>query len=339
MIKKMKRTMAFALALTLIASTFGNDVNVIGTYAAEEVLVEEIGSDVLNESVEEPVEEVLECEQIETIEEIVEDVVPAEEIVEEVVEAPVEEVIPVEANETPVSEEPITESEVVQENEEQPVEEVMATEEVVTEETPVEEVPAEETPVEETPVEEVPAEETPVEEAPVEEAPVDGDPVEEAPAEEVPAETVPEETPAEEVVEENTDILIDETEIITDEEKEEEFVSEEITGSNSYKSVSVSVVAPEGAFPKGTELSITPVENKEVENTLNDASSAENVSGYVAFDITFSKDGEELSPREGYDVSVKFTVEPSSEIITEEASTMEVVHIENAENNEADVIQ
>ncbi|MCR5101283.1 MAG: hypothetical protein K6B41_07995, partial [Butyrivibrio sp.] len=63
MIRRMKRSMAFVIATALAVTTLGSDVNSIGTFAAEEVLVEEVSSEVESQSLEtesaESVEEVL----------------------------------------------------------------------------------------------------------------------------------------------------------------------------------------------------------------------------------------------------------------------------------------
>lgn len=98
--------------------------------------------------------------------------------------------------------------------------------------------------------------------------------------------------------------------------------------------VSVTVSAPVGAFPAGTELSIEPVtapnpfvsffsgeEDKKavVEEALAEVLPEEEEvpRQTVAFDITFWLDGQEIQPAEGYTVNVSFSVANDSALLSE----------------------
>lgn len=119
-----------------------------------------------------------------------------------------------------------------------------------------------------------------------------------------------------------------------------------ISGYASAKGVTVFVDAPEGAFPEGTALTITPITlfhnflgipMGKVEGAVADALADEiaEPQGAVAFDITFTgPGGEELQPAEGYPVSVVFSVETASALISDEASQLQVFHMEDV-NSEA----
>ena len=132
----------------------------------------------------------------------------------------------------------------------------------------------EEIPEDEVVDEETPAEETPEEEAIEEEAPA------EEPAEE---EEVPVEEPAEEASEPEA-------------EPEEEITYPAVSFSDKAGLVSVSVSAPEGAFPQGTRMKVTPVFTGEVKNAVEEAVDG-TVKKYRAVDITFyNAAGQEIEP-------------------------------------------
>ena len=236
------------------------------------------------------------------IDEIVEDF----DEVEEIEEAPVEEVV----EETPVEE---VVEEVV---EEAPVEEVV---EEVVEETPVEEV-VEETPVEEV-VEEV-VEEAPVEEVVeevVEEAPVEEvvEVVEEAPEEVV--EEVVEETPVEEVVEE---VAATETEVVEEvaEEPVEEVVEEPV----------VEEVAEEPVVEVVEEVvEETPVEEV-VEEVIEEAPVEEPVEEVVEEPVV-EEVAEEAPVEEEPEEEVVLTADKEAELmqqVSAEELAEEMKHVE-----------
>jgi len=108
--------------------------------------------------------------------------------------------------------------------------------------------------------------------------------------------------------------------------------SEEIKGTGSYNGVTVDVDAPEGAFPIGTTLSINPVTSSGVENAVENAmDNDKNLTGTVAFDITFrSNNGEEINPAEGYSVAVSFSVSTSSSIINDNTDELQVYHMQDS---------
>lgn len=108
--------------------------------------------------------------------------------------------------------------------------------------------------------------------------------------------------------------------------------------------VTVRVAAPEGAFPAGTELFITPVSTVAtmdmdgernamdgIEASVADAL-AEEPRGSAAFDISFLYDGEVLQPNEGYQVSVIFEVATDSNLLAE-ADRLQVFHMQETEES------
>ena len=125
-----------------------------------------------------------------------------------------------------------------------------------------------------------------------------------------------------------------------------------ISGQESYQGVTVYVDAPTGAFPEGTELKIRPVVQEaaplslfstlagtepaaasaaEVETAVAEAMEAEPEEplNMVAFDITFvDAEGNELQPAGGQTVSVRFEVEASSGLVSEETGALQVFHVE-----------
>jgi uncharacterized repeat protein (TIGR02543 family) len=126
------------------------------------------------------------------------------------------------------------------------------------------------------------------------------------------------------------DVTKDVTFVANFKEKE----SEEITGSATYDGVTVNVDAPKGAFPAGTSLSISPVVSDSIDSAVQNAMGAQDLSGTVAFDITFrNADGNEIQPRAGYDVSVVFTVAGNSSIINDDSSKMQAFHMEDASSS------
>lgn len=106
--------------------------------------------------------------------------------------------------------------------------------------------------------------------------------------------------------------------------------SPEIVSQYTEGNVTVNVQAPEGAFPGGTNVVITPVYQT---NDLVDAiDSVETTEDLVAFDITFYDiDGMEIQPRDGYTVNVSFELAAASELARDDA-TLQVYHIDDAQN-------
>ena len=298
--------------------------------------VEEIPSEPVEEPVTEPVEEtpsepVIEEQPAEPVEE------PVTEPVEEQPAEPVEE-IPAEPVEEPVTEpieeqpaEPVEEqpAEPIEEQPTEPIEE-QPTEPIEEQPTePIEEQPTE--PVEEQPTEPVeeqptePVEEQPTE--PVEEQPTEPaeeqptEPIEEQPtepAEEQPTEPV-EEQPTEPVEEQPTEPVEEQpTEPIEEqptepvEEQPTEPVEEQPTEpaeaplthpaqtfAGGTARVRVRVDAPEGAFPEGTTMSVTPNEDGGVLSGIADAVSGDfvKIKAIYAVDITFrDAEGAEIEP-------------------------------------------
>ena len=106
--------------------------------------------------------------------------------------------------------------------------------------------------------------------------------------------------------------------------------SPEIIAQQTNDTVTVYVNAPEGAFPGGTHVVITPVHQT---NALADAiDSVETTEDLVAFDITFYDiDGNEIQPRDGYTVNVSFELTAASELARDDA-TLQVYHVDDAQN-------
>ena len=97
--------------------------------------------------------------------------------------------------------------------------------------------------------------------------------------------------------------------------------------------VKVYVEAPEGAFPEGTTMKVTPVNSEQVEGAISDAV-AERTEGKITqmqtIDITFyDADGAEVEPAK------PITVTLTSDLIAENEDPM-VVHVDN--NGKADVV-
>ena len=90
------------------------------------------------------------------------------------------------------------------------------------------------------------------------------------------------------------------------ESKEDSYNRSPITASKVSRGIAVQVTAPKGSFPEGTTGSV-----KLVSALKSD----------VTFDITFTdKDGKEVQPQKGKEVSVNFTVAKSSALIAEKGS-------------------
>ncbi len=106
--------------------------------------------------------------------------------------------------------------------------------------------------------------------------------------------------------------------------------SPEIIAQQTNGNVTVHVDAPEGAFPGGTTVEITPVYQT---NELVDAiDSVETTEDIVAFDITFYDiDGNEIQPRDGYTVNVSFELAAASELARDDA-TLQVFHVDDEQN-------
>ncbi|MCR4951937.1 MAG: hypothetical protein K6A40_11515, partial [Solobacterium sp.] len=87
--------------------------------------------------------------------------------------------------------------------------------------------------------------------------------------------------------------------------------------------VTVKASAEEGTFPEGTKMILTPVEEEEVRDTVEEAVDSK-VRKIIAVDITFKdKDGKEVEPLKVINVTM------SSPMVKEEESTPEVVHIDD----------
>ena len=166
--------------------------------------------------------------------------------------------------------------------------------------------PAEESKAEEeTPAEEEkPAEETPAEEAPAEETSKQ----EETPAEEAPAE----ETPAEDASEEKA----------PEQETAVSYPAQTFQGKDN--GVTVDVTAPEGAFPEGTEMKVTPVAMDDVQDAVQDVVEG-NVIDIVAVDISFFLGEKEIEPAK--EIQVALAVEKLAE-----GDNYSVVHVDDDNN-------
>lgn len=136
------------------------------------------------------------------------------------------------------------------------------------------------------------------------------------------AETVSEETA------EGSEQESDETET----ESESQGISwneELITGKQTFQHVTVEVTAPEGSFPEGTTVTITPVAEDKTQEILN--ISEDDPSEAVAFDITFRDlEGNELEPQNDKTVVVIFSVESDSVLSEKEGeqAKLEVLHVD-----------
>ena len=105
--------------------------------------------------------------------------------------------------------------------------------------------------------------------------------------------------------------------------------SSPIIGSLTYNDVTVTVSAPKGSFPQGTNVQIRALNSNKVTQESNLISTDTDA---VAFDISFfSADGEKVQPDNGKTVSVLFSIPADSRIANagNEASTLKVYHIAN----------
>ena len=114
------------------------------------------------------------------------------------------------------------------------------------------------------------------------------------------------------------------------------------SATDEANGVTVTVSAPAGAFPAGTELTIELVQTPNpltrmftqdqkamVDEAVAEALAEEPAEPQqsVAFDITFWLDGAEVQPREGYTVSVTFDVESASALL-DGADQLQVFHVD-----------
>jgi len=93
--------------------------------------------------------------------------------------------------------------------------------------------------------------------------------------------------------------------------------------------VTVRVYAPEGAFPEGTEMRVTPIASGSVASAVSGAVDGE-VSAVRAVDITFIYEGAEIEPRVPISVSLTSAVIARAE--ANDATDAVVVHIDNNSN-------
>ena len=116
------------------------------------------------------------------------------------------------------------------------------------------------------------------------------------------------------------------------EEAKEETQEESTMPAQSFRKVAngveVRVEAPEGAFPAGTEMVVTPVATTQVTDAVNGAIEGE-ASDIIAVDITFRFNGVEIEPERNISVSL-------TAVAIAQAEETEVVHI--ADNGAAQVV-
>lgn len=165
--------------------------------------------------------------------------------------------------------------------------------------------------------------ETPAEETDAESVPEEAEIPAEEPAEEVYYEI--EEPAGEEIIEEPLE-EIPEEEYFEEPEEEASFlpISIEDMPVEGAEDLLVSIEAPEGAFPTGTEAFARAVSIEDVQNAVD---AADDVNGQVvaAVDITFELDGVELQPADDLTVDVKITAKN----LIAEAGELDVVHIDS----------
>ena len=200
-------------------------------------------------------------------------------------------------------------------------------------------------------LEQAPAAEAVVEPVVVEEPKEVETPKEETPSVPTPAETVNSvttETTTEvnsnnevekEVVDASTEEKIekDNTAIKDDieDEKEDENKAEKeiempaVSFFDNKTEVEVTVHAPKGAFPEGTEMVVEPIISEAIYSTVNDVVPGE-VNSIRAVDITFIHDGTEIEPK--IEISVNLKTKGMNE-----AHDQKVVHIDD--NFNANVVQ
>ena len=108
---------------------------------------------------------------------------------------------------------------------------------------------------------------------------------------------------------------------------EEEPAMPEISYNNTVAGINVSIYAPEGAFPNGTTVVVTPISENEAvrlaEMTID--TETEKVVSAVAVDITFYNNGTEVQPLLPIEVSINKALE---------GETFNVYHVDENENVE-----
>jgi len=103
----------------------------------------------------------------------------------------------------------------------------------------------------------------------------------------------------------------------------------EIYREKTFAGITVKVDAPEGVFPDGAYVEITPVLAKDVMDSIDGVDDPNTIA---AFDITFySRDDQELQPADGKTVDVRFDVAPVSSLAQDDA-TLQVYHVDDQQN-------
>ena len=118
-------------------------------------------------------------------------------------------------------------------------------------------------------------------------------------------------------------------EISTSINEEAEYPS--VIFSDSINDTLVHISAPEGAFPKGTVMTLKEVENEEVSASVGEVINNNEIISYKAIDITFVYNGEKIEPRIPIEVSM------TSNFISEEPKDPLLVHIDD--EGKADVLK
>ena len=171
---------------------------------------------------------------------------------------------------------------------------------------------------------EIPTEEPVVEISDKIEEPAEEEIIEE-PLEEIPEEGYFEEPAEEEIIEEPLEEMPEE-EYSEEPDEEESFLPISIVDMpvEGADDLLVSIEAPEGAVPTGTEVFAQAVPVEVVQESVD---SQEGVEGTVlaAVDITFVYDGVELQPADGMAVSVSITAKN----LIADAEDLSVVHVDN----------
>lgn len=155
--------------------------------------------------------------------------------------------------------------------------------------------------------------------------------------------------------EENTEAPEDTSQIFTTEENAEETWAYE----NSYEddTIVIHVRAGEGVVPEGAELSVTPIEQKEVTSDMTEEEAAEaekvneqyeltnqklqeesekkqeTLEGFLAYDICFIVDGEEVEPSGDVKVTMDFKEATKPEGVSENA-VVAVKHLKSDDKSE-----
>lgn len=91
--------------------------------------------------------------------------------------------------------------------------------------------------------------------------------------------------------------------------------------------VTVEITAPDGAFPAGTTVSVQPVTDETVLTAIDSALTEQEAQynyGPLAYDITFTCDGEEVQPADGYQVQVSFQMGGA---LPEDTTALSVYHM------------